>query len=60
VRRLEAEAISGSVVQLVHGEFDVFRGDFPEGHFLREELSDQAIHVLVGAALPRGVGMAGR
>jgi hypothetical protein len=45
---------------LVHGEFDVFRGDFPEGHFLREELPDQAIHVLVGAALPRGVGMAGR
>ena len=57
MRRLEAEAFSGPVIELVHGEFDIASGDFAEGHFLREELSNEAIHVLVGPALPRGVGM---
>jgi hypothetical protein len=33
------------------------RGDGFEPHLLRKELSDEAIHVLVGAALPGGVGM---
>lgn len=41
----------------MHGEFDVLPGEFPEGHFLWDELSDKAIHVLVGAAFPRGIGM---
>ena len=56
MRRLEAEAFSGPVIELVHGEFDIAPGDFAEGHFLREELSDEAIHILVSPALPRGVG----
>ena len=45
------------MIQSMHGEFDVLLGDFPEGHFLWEELADQAIHVLVGAALPGNIGM---
>ena len=58
MRCLEAEAFSGSVIQSMHGEFDVLLGDFQEGHFLWEELADQAIHVLVGAALPEAYGWA--
>ena len=57
MRRLEAEAFSGAVIQSMHGEFDVLLGDFQEGHFLWEELADQAIHVLVGPALPGGIGV---
>jgi hypothetical protein len=54
---LEAEAFSGAVVETMHGELDVFAGNGFEAHFLREELADQAVHVLVGTALPGGVGM---
>ena len=45
------------MIQSLDGELDVVRGDFPEGHFLREELPDQAVHVLVGATLPGSIGM---
>jgi|JI10StandDraft_1071094.scaffolds.fasta_scaffold1755740_2 hypothetical protein len=57
MRCLEADTFSAPVIQSVHGKFNVLPGDSPEGHFLWEELSDESIHVLVGAALPRGVGM---
>jgi len=53
----EAEAFSGSVVETVHSEGDVLGHDGVETHFLREELADQAVHVLVGATLPGGIGM---
>ena len=52
VRRFEAEAFSGTVVEPMHGEFDVIRGDGFESHLLRKELTDEAVHVLVGTALP--------
>ena len=41
----------------MHGEFDVLLGDGLEGHLFGEELADEAIHILVGTALPGGVGM---
>lgn len=55
--RLEAEAFSGAMVESVHGEGDLLRGDGIEAQFFREELSDEAVHVLVGATLPGGIGM---
>lgn len=45
------------VIEPLRGEIDVVPGDFPEWYFFREELPDEAIHVLVGAALPRSTGM---
>ena len=56
---LETEAFSGTVIDSMHGEGDIsLRGDgIPEAHLLREELSDEAVHVLVGATLPGGIGM---
>jgi hypothetical protein len=53
----EAEAFSRSVIEAVHSEGDVLGSDGVETHFLREELADKAVHVLVGATLPRGIGM---
>ena len=52
VRRFEAEAFSGTVVEPMRGEFDVIRGDGFEPHLLRKELTDEAVHILVGTALP--------
>ena len=52
MRCFEAEAFSRTVVEMVHSQFDVVQRDGFEGHFLREELTDEAIHVFVGAALP--------
>lgn len=57
MRCFEAEAFSGSVVEVVHGDKDFFFCDEIEAHFLWEELADQAVHVLVGAPLPGGVRM---
>lgn len=45
------------MVETVHGEGDVPFGDGIETHLFWEELSDEAVHVLVGATLPGGVGM---
>lgn len=53
----EAEAVSGAVVEAMHGKSGVLSSDRVETHLLREELSDEAVHVLVGAAFPRGIGM---
>lgn len=41
----------------MHGEGDLMRGDGIEAQLLREELSDEAVHVLVGAALPGSIRM---
>ncbi len=45
------------MIEAVHGKGDVLCGDGIEAHFLWEELADEAVHILVGASLPRGVGM---
>lgn len=52
MRCFEAEAFSRTVVETVHSKFDVAERDGFEGHFLWEELTDEAIHVFVGTALP--------
>ena len=63
VGRFVAEAFSGTMVETVRCELDVFRCDGFEFHLLRKELSDEAVHgprprrVFVGAALPGGIGM---
>lgn len=36
------------MVKVVHSDGDIRLGDGIEGHFLREELADHAVHVLVG------------
>jgi len=41
----------------MHGKFDVFCGDGFKVHLLREELADEPVHIFVGAAFPRGIGM---
>lgn len=54
---LEAEALSGSMVEAVHGQDDVLFRDGIETHVFWEELADENVHVLVGATFPGGVGM---
>jgi hypothetical protein len=43
--------IEGSV------EGDVLAGDVVEVHLLREKLADKPVHIFVGAALQRDVGV---
>ncbi len=38
---------------------NVFLGEGIEVHFLGEELPDESVHVLIGAALPCRAGMGG-
>ena len=57
MRRFEAEAFSGAVIEAVHSEGDLVRSDGVEAHFLREELANQAVHILVRTALPGSIGM---
>ena len=45
------------MIQSVHGEGNILFRDGVEAHLLREKLPDQSIHVLVGTALPRRIGM---
>ncbi len=52
-----AEAFSGPVIELMHGQFDIVCGDELEGHLLWKKLANQSVHVLVGTALPRGIRM---
>jgi hypothetical protein len=47
MRRFESETFSGTVVETMHGQFDVFSGDRIEVHLFRKELADEAIHILV-------------
>lgn len=37
------------MVESMHGEGDLMRGDEIEAQLLREELPDEAVHVLVGS-----------
>ena len=53
----EAETFSGAVVKAMHCQFNVRRRDGLEAHFLWKELADEPVHVLVGTAFPRGIGV---
>ena len=57
VRCFEAEAFSGTVIEAMHGEGKLIMGNGIEVHLLREELANQAVHILVRAALPGSIGM---
>jgi hypothetical protein len=50
--RFEAKALSWAVIEVIHYGVNVTVRDLIEGHFLGEELADQAIHVFIGPALP--------
>jgi hypothetical protein len=52
VWRLESEAFSWAMIESMDGEGDLMRGDGIEAQLLREELSDEAVHVFVGATRP--------
>ena len=45
------------MIEPVHNEVDLRLGDGIEALLLGEVLTDEAVHVLVNAALPRRVGM---
>lgn len=45
------------MIEVVHGKGGVLGGDGFEAHLFREELTDEAVHVFVGAAFPGGIGM---
>ena len=45
------------MIKAIHGMQDVLCGNGIEATLLWEELSDQSVHVLVGAALPGSVRM---
>ncbi len=57
MRRFEAEAFSGTVIEAMHGEGNLVKDNGIEAHFLLEELANQAVHILVRAALPGSIGM---
>jgi hypothetical protein len=57
VRRFEAEVFSGTVIESICIKFNVILRGQLEGHFLRKKLADVAVHILVGTAFPRGIGM---
>lgn len=45
------------MVETRHGNFSVFSGIGFETHLLRRKLSEEPVHVLVGDAFPRSIGM---
>lgn len=45
------------MVESMHGEGDLLRGDGIEAKLPGEELADEAVHVLVSSAFPGGVGV---
>lgn len=53
----EIEAFSGTVIEALHGECELVRGNGIEAHLLRKELANQAVHILVRITFPRGIGM---
>ena len=57
MRCFEAEAFSGTVIEAVHSEGNLVRGNGIEAHPLREERANQAVHILVRAAFPGGLGV---
>jgi hypothetical protein len=55
--RFEAQAFSGSMIEAMHDEGNVFGCDGIDAHFLWEELTDEPVHVFICTALPRCIGM---
>lgn len=53
----EAEALFGAMIEAAHGEGDVLLGNGIETHLFWEDLTDETVHVRVGATLPGSVGM---
>ncbi|MGB4910694.1 MAG: hypothetical protein WBO95_00845 [Candidatus Dechloromonas phosphoritropha] len=45
------------MIETEPGKFDIFFGDAIKAHFLGEELPNEAVHILVGPALPRSRGV---
>ena len=45
------------MVESMHCECDLLLGDGIEAHLFRKELTNEAVHILVGAPLPRGIGV---
>ena len=58
MRGFEAEDFARTVVECVLDGGELLMGDEAQIHALGEELSDEAIGVLVGPALPRTVRVA--
>jgi len=52
IRRFEAKAFSGSVVESLHNEFDFPIRDGGKVAFLREILANKTIHVFIRRPLP--------
>ena len=48
----ESQTLPGTVIEAIHGKRDVLLLDAIEGHFLWEELPNQAVHILIRTALP--------
>jgi hypothetical protein len=57
VGRFEHEVFSRAMIESMHGEGDLMRSDGAEARFFRDVLSDQAVHVLAGSAIPAVIGM---
>lgn len=57
IGRFEARAFSGAIVEFVHGLSHLVIGDVAEISALGKVLPDQAVGILVGAALPGGIGV---
>ena len=55
MRGFKSEAFSGTVIEAVHSEGDLVRGNGIKAHLLREELTNQSVHVLVRATFPGGI-----
>lgn len=45
------------MIESLHRECDLLVGDRIEAQPLRKELTNEAVHILVGAPLPRGIGV---
>jgi hypothetical protein len=57
VRGSEAEDFSGSMIEGVDGVFNGLFGDFGHVASFRDELPEEAVGVLVGAAPPGAIGI---
>ena len=53
----EAQGFSRSMIEFIHGVFDLSVGDGIQGLLLREVLTNEPIGILVQTTLPRGIRM---
>ena len=58
VRRFEAKALSGTVIELVLDGFELLRGDRCKVHAFRQIPTEQTDDILNRSLLPRRVGIA--